>query len=160
MDDERLEAIARGLALVNRHPHLTSTNTPTEAVPVPVTPITFCLLEPVIRRVVTPITEDRTPSTSDDKVELPHVPGLYRRLAAGDCLGATKLAVQRLRASGFRLRVKPLYESPERTRRIAAALAFPITEEDSQTLLNHVCYRDPDRNLNQFNLTFQSTKRT
>ena len=144
VDDERLEAIARGLALVNRHPHPTSTSTPTEAVPV--TPITFRLLEPVIRRVVTPMTEEGTPSATD-RVELPHVPGLHRRLAAGDCLGATKLAVQRLRASGVHLRVKPLYESPERTRRIAAALAFPITERDSQALLSHIYYRDPDRDL-------------
>jgi hypothetical protein len=56
------------------------------------------------------------------------------RACAGDSVGATTAALQRLRGVGRALPVDALLESPERTRRIAAALAFPLSLQQRHRL--------------------------
>lgn len=140
VDDQRLEAIARGLALVNRYGSPPWTDA---TVDINTVPAAFALLEPVVRRVVSSPTEDGT-LAKDSHIVLPHVPGLWRRLAAGDCRAAVQAATRRLRASGFRLAVRDFDEPSDRTRRIAAALAFPISEEASRQLLERISDRSPE----------------
>jgi CRISPR-associated protein Csx17 len=137
VDDRRLEAIARGLALVKRH---RSTQGKDSREEINAVPAAFALLEPVVRRVVPAPTEEGTLS-KDSKIVLPRVSGLWSRLEVGDCQTATELAIRRLRASRFRLAVRPFELRRDRTRRIAAALAFPIAEETSRQLLDRICYR-------------------
>jgi CRISPR-associated protein Csx17 len=57
---------------------------------------------------------------------IPMEPSIVRRLASGDASGAVTLALQRLRASGFRPPLVAATTEPETARRWAAALAFPI----------------------------------
>jgi CRISPR-associated protein Csx17 len=54
---------------------------------------------------------------------------MLSRACAGDSVSATTAALQRLNAVGRALPVRALQESVERTRRIAAALAFPLSRE-------------------------------
>lgn len=139
VNEERLEQIARGLALIGNHRPVAKIEQ------TQVIPAAFSLIEPVFRRVVSaPPTEF---DAENSKIVLPRVPGLLSRLEAGRCLDATKLAVGRLKASRFRLAIRELHEPRERSRRIAAALAFPISEADSEQLLKQVCDRDPDLTL-------------
>lgn len=58
--------------------------------------------------------------------ELPRTTGVLARACAGDAQGATSAAVRRLNASARPLPFESLVEPPSRTRRIAAALAFPL----------------------------------
>ncbi len=139
VDDRRLEAIARGLSLVKRHLDMPQTQSQDG---IDTVPAAFALLEPVTRRVIPTPTEDGT-LAEDRHIVLPRVSGLWRRLEAGDCQAAMRLATHRLHASRFRLAVGVFDEPAERTRRIAAALAFPIAEEASRQLLDRICYRDP-----------------
>jgi CRISPR-associated protein Csx17 len=139
VNEERLEQIARGLALIENHRPVASIQQ------TQVIPAAFSLIEPVFRRVVSdPMNEFKA---ENSKIVLPRVPSLLSHLKAGDCLAATDLAVRRLKASRFRLAIRKLYEPRERSRRIAAALAFPISEADSEQLLKQVCYDDPDLTL-------------
>lgn len=53
-------------------------------------------------------------------------PAMFRRLASGDAVGATEIALRRLRASGFRPPISSTVVEPVTARRWAAAFAFPI----------------------------------
>ena len=76
---------------------------------------------------------DRTMSDST----LPRTPGLLQRACSGDAAGATRLALRRLKGAGVPLRLherprtaRPwaaLPHPPDHTRRLAAALAFPLS---------------------------------
>lgn len=78
-------------------------------------------------------------------LEVRRTPGLLARAAAGDAPAASALALRRLRGLGLRLllEVRPggsrpwlgLAASPAATRRITAALAFPLHEAARQQLL-------------------------
>ena len=59
--------------------------------------------------------------------ELPRTTGVLARASAGDALGATEAAIRRLSASGCPLPVDRMVEPNVSMRRIAAALAFPLT---------------------------------
>jgi CRISPR-associated protein Csx17 len=120
-DDERLEAIARGLSLVR----LSGEYSIPEGLKWR-TPAAYNLLALVHRRVI------------NEEVTLPRVPELLPRLLAGDCLTATSLASRRLYSSGLRPAVQGMYEPPARTLRIAAALAFPISKGSTASLLKQV----------------------
>lgn len=65
---------------------------------------------------------------------LPRSSGVLARACAGDCQGATELAVRRLNASARPLPFPSLVEPMVRTRRIAAALAFPLTTQQRRAL--------------------------
>ena len=61
-------------------------------------------------------------------VEVPIVPQIHRRAAAGDGFGALQLAERRLRGSNLPAAKISTKISPELTRRTAAAQLFPIGE--------------------------------
>jgi len=65
---------------------------------------------------------------------LPRTVGALARAGAGDAVGATESAIRRLNASGRPLPVRSLVEPSIRMRRIAAALAFPLSSNQRRTL--------------------------
>lgn len=69
-----------------------------------------------------------------DGEELPRSTGVLARACAGDAAGATAAAIRRLNSSGRPMPVSALTEPPTHTRRIAAALAFPLTSTQRRTL--------------------------
>jgi CRISPR-associated protein Csx17 len=67
-------------------------------------------------------------------VELPRTTGLLARACAGDSVGATQSAIRRLNANARPLPDSAIVEPTVRMRRIAAALAFPLTSQQRRTL--------------------------
>ena len=71
-------------------------------------------------------------------VSFPYDPAIARRAYAGQLTQATRLATRRLRASGL----PPMTEAgggpPDLGRRVAAALLFPLSDEDAQTFAEAV----------------------
>lgn len=65
---------------------------------------------------------------------LPRTPGFLARICGGDSDGATTLAIQRLKSLGKSVPVRNLTEPIHRARRIAAALAFPLSKGQRQQL--------------------------
>jgi len=126
-NDARLAAIARGLSLIDL-PRRYFRPDRAEVAQASALPATYALAAPIHRRVL-----DR-----HNELTLPRVPQLLARAAAGDSATATRLAGQRLHASGLRPAVRQAYEPPERTHRIAAALAFPLSEGSIQNVLQRV----------------------
>ncbi len=59
--------------------------------------------------------------------ELPRTAGVLQRACSGDACGASMAAIRRLRSAGRPFPVRALVEAVQRTRRIAAALAFPLS---------------------------------
>lgn len=118
-DDARTEALLRGLALLDWRDIAPSTpSAPAGAQP----PAAFALLKLVHQREL------------GTDVTLPSTPGLLAHSAAGQCRRATELAVRRLAGAGLRPIVGALDESARVTRRIAAALAFPLAPADLHRL--------------------------
>jgi CRISPR-associated protein Csx17 len=66
--------------------------------------------------------------------KLPRTTGVLARAIAGDAVGATEVAIRRLCASGRPLPMARLLEAPATTRRIAAALAFPLSTSQRRKL--------------------------
>lgn len=66
-------------------------------------------------------------------VELPRTAGVLTSACGGDAIGATHAAIRRLAASRV-IPVPALVEPVARMRRIAAALAFPLTKAQRRTL--------------------------
>ena len=67
-------------------------------------------------------------------VLLPRTVGVLARACAGDTVGATEAAVRRLNACARPLPIRALVEPEIRMRRIAAALAFPLSPKQRRTL--------------------------
>ncbi|AFY66363.1 type I-U CRISPR-associated protein Csx17 [Geitlerinema sp. PCC 7407] len=135
---ERLEAIARGLSLVD----LALTRPSSLGWPQWVPPAYALVAIAHQRRLLlekipeSPDLQDQGSQPSIKTVSLPRVPNLLNRLAMGDCYGATTLAIRRLRASGCPPAMgQGINESGDRTRRIAAALAFPLSDSDVSRLI-------------------------
>jgi CRISPR-associated protein Csx17 len=61
-------------------------------------------------------------------------PAIFARLATGDLSAATTIAVRRLSASGLRPHFRQAVGTLELARRLAAALAFPISARDAAVL--------------------------
>jgi CRISPR-associated protein Csx17 len=148
-NDARIDAIARGLSLIKFH----------HSVPLPpqdkhsqlYPPIAYSLLAVVQRRLIKANHHQRVDSLQNEvnyneaqkDVILPKVPGLFAKISGGDCVGATKLAAQRLHASGLKPAIREgIYEPRDRALRIAAALAFPLSEKDASFLLNQIQQRE------------------
>jgi CRISPR-associated protein Csx17 len=70
--------------------------------------------------------------------------GVLTRACAGDAAGASAAAIRRLNASGRALPVPAILETRTRTRRIAAALAFPLTAAQRRQLECMVLAVDED----------------
>ena len=87
------------------------------------------------------------------EAELPRTTGVLASACAGDAIGASAAAIRRLDASARPLPVSAIVEPPVRTRRSAAALAFPLTPRQRRTLesmvLPAVDDTTPDRPLQE-----------
>jgi CRISPR-associated protein Csx17 len=66
-------------------------------------------------------------------------PEPLRRLAAGDIDGALRVTVRRLEASGLRPVFHRGVATPALARRLAASLAFPISQQDAARAARLVC---------------------
>jgi CRISPR-associated protein Csx17 len=71
-------------------------------------------------------------------VRVPLVPAIHRRACVGDGVEASSLAVRRLRASGLVPAIECVPASGQLVARTAAALLFPVTEDDFGELAEHV----------------------
>lgn len=116
VDDVAIERWARAASLLVEPPHFDGDH---DAIGVPAT---FAVLRLVHS------------GSLDDKTPLKRPSTMLARACAGDAVGATTAAIQRLSAVGRALPVPALVESSQRTRRIAAALAFPLTARQRQQL--------------------------
>ncbi len=124
-DDDKIEAIARGLSLLKKLPELPLKKSDIKP------PSAYALLALIAYR-------GYFNNSTEDKIKLPKVPGMLAKLAAGDCLCATEMASRRLHASGFKPAIRGIYEPIGKTLRIAAALAFPISRKSTENLLEQV----------------------
>jgi CRISPR-associated protein Csx17 len=66
--------------------------------------------------------------------DVPPVPAILAKARTGQCVEASKLAVHRLRASGFRPRLDSIDFGAAVTKRTAAALLFPLHPHDFSRL--------------------------
>lgn len=177
VDEARLEAIARGLALVqgtSRYRPRPAPDGQLSAIEFLHDHAEFVVLESVVRRVIAVPPNLETGAARAPEIALPFVPGLLARATAGDP-AAIALAQRRLQIAGFtppmrRDRLQPLdphnpkdlQERSDRRdwweriandpiathpianqdrhhlRRIAAALAFPISTVQSQRLREYL----------------------
>lgn len=120
VDDGRIAALARGLAIVD-WPMQPSPRRSHAAVPA-----AFALLHLAHRR------------APREGIALPPTPGLLARALAGDLGAATRLAIRRLRSAGLPPRCSEITTSPDRARRIAAALAFSLAATDRTAVANQI----------------------
>jgi CRISPR-associated protein Csx17 len=141
VQDDRVEAIARGLSLVDLSKAFELR--PAPELPVPAAyALTQIAHHRHLRQDACQRVFDRDVLHQD--VTLPRVPALLAKLATGDCYTATTLAIRRLFASGLNPAVmEGLYEPHARTQRIASALAFPISDLDLARLLKQIRKHDP-----------------
>ncbi|MFB2838172.1 type I-U CRISPR-associated protein Csx17 [Floridanema evergladense] len=136
VNDERVEAIARGLSLVDLSESFKLPKPP--ELPIPVA---YSLAKLVQHR---RINQEACQTVfgryilAQDLI-IPRVSSLLGKLAAGDCYTATQLAIRRLSASGLNPSVaQGVYEPSDRTQRVASALAFPISDLDLARLLKQI----------------------
>ncbi|WP_017305201.1 type I-U CRISPR-associated protein Csx17 [Spirulina subsalsa] len=126
VDDQRLEAIARGLSLLDCQ----NAENPCSERLSPI-PASYALLKVVHHR--PRLSQKQTSAQHPSR--LPVVPGLLRKLAAGDSTRAIEAAARRLQGSG----IKPFTRQGfgiVNPRRLAAALAFPLADNDIDYLLS------------------------
>jgi CRISPR-associated protein Csx17 len=139
IDKDRVEAIARGLALTKIDRACTQKIISPSTNSFDFMPIAYGILKLVHHRKI----ESR--GTELKKEGLKQEPSLLPLLAAGDSIRATQLAIRRLRVSGL----PPLISNPiddPRIERIAAALAFPISNYSIDKLIYKFCHQ-PEQNL-------------
>lgn len=141
VNQQRVEAIARGLSLVDLSQAFALPKPPELPIPVAYA-LTAIAHRRQIKREASQKVLGHSILTQD--LTLPRVPGLLAKLAAGDCYTATNLAIHRLSASGLNPAVSEgVYEPSDRTLRIASALAFPISDSDLARLLKQIRKHDP-----------------
>lgn len=129
-DDDRLEALARGLALIDW-----STVAPRSpaALDAPPPPAAFAALALALRPAALEV-------LSPEPVASQRTPGLLARACSGDLRAATTLAVRRLRGYGIRVPDAALDHATARDR-LAAALAFPLPHRAYRRLLEQLAPR-------------------
>ena len=131
VDDVRLEALLRGLCLLDWSGPDKRLAGPAEPVP----PALYGLLKLV-----------HLPHPLRD-VAIPWAISTAATAAAGDAPQASRLAVRRLKGSGFIPLLDVVNEPPDVTRRAGAALLIPISEKDAERLADIVlghAVGDPD----------------
>lgn len=69
-----------------------------------------------------------------EPVAVPLDPSIFALLRTGDLVRASAAAIRRLSAAGLRPHLRVVAGDPELARRVAAALAFPITASDARSL--------------------------
>jgi CRISPR-associated protein Csx17 len=139
IDEERVEAIARGLALTKIDWACTQEIISPDTNSFDFMPIAYGILKLVHHRKI----ESR--GTELKEKGLKKEPSLLPLLAAGDSIRATQLAIRRLKVSGL----PPLIANPiddPRIERIAAALAFPISNYSIDQLIKKFCHQ-PEQKL-------------
>ncbi len=157
-DDRRLEALARGLSLVwipdgderQQFPWLPLYFKSTWKSQFPLLVLPAYALAAIAHRRCVDVQQSvannaesvEEENANNSQVTMPRVPALLTQLAAGRCIKATQLASRRLRASGLRPAISEVYEPRDRTLRIAAALAFPLSPRDAQQLLRAIQISD------------------
>ncbi|MBD2057794.1 type I-U CRISPR-associated protein Csx17 [Oculatella sp. FACHB-28] len=141
VDDQLVEAIARGLSLVDLSQFFKLPEQPKLPVPVAYS-LTVIAHRRQLKREACQKVFGRYILSQD--LTLPRVPALIAKLSAGDCYTATQLAIRRLYASGLSPALtEGVYEPQDRTLRIASALAFPISDLDLAQLLKQIRKDDP-----------------
>lgn len=124
-DDARLEALARGLSLLDWRRVPATPATPRGAAP----PAAFAALA---------LAHTWRPAGAP----LRRTPGMLARAAAGDLRGALTLALRRLQGQGLPTRhLADLDAPPAQRARIAAALLFPLAPRAHHLLLDQLCPR-------------------
>jgi CRISPR-associated protein Csx17 len=134
VDDGRLNALLGGLSLLDWERHFGRShfaNVGSHCMPL----ASFAMLVIALRQV------------PDGYGRPQRTPGLLGRALAGDLRGATRLATRRLRAAGLHLRCSPLPAPAGQARRIAAALAFPISPSDESALRSLVTISSNEENV-------------
>ncbi|HEX2094526.1 MAG TPA: type I-U CRISPR-associated protein Csx17 [Longimicrobiaceae bacterium] len=123
VDEDRLAGLLSGLACCDwsRSRAAEATSPPSSGVP-----FIYSLLKIVHDRQIRP------------DLCLLRTPGMIARAAGGDAFGATTLAVRRLRGAGLIPCTEAFHTDPERTRRAAAALLFPISPRDRAELVSTI----------------------
>jgi CRISPR-associated protein Csx17 len=142
IDENRLEAIARGLCLVRP-----------KRIDIPhdfgAIPADYALLKLVHHRYLNAnqVTSVFKRAVIGSDVTIPRVPNLLTVLERGDGQQATALAIARLRASQLDPALTTgLVVSPERSRRLGAALAFPLGAWAIARLFRQIRILDDDPN--------------
>jgi CRISPR-associated protein Csx17 len=126
VDEEKLESIARGLALTTIIPAHQGQIKASDAAKADVIPIAYGLLKLVHHRDI------------KQEIWLKKEPSILPLLAAGDSLRATQQAIRRLKISGLPPLIAHSIDDPQ-IERIAAALAFPISDYSIDRLLYKFC---------------------
>lgn len=124
LDEERLAKLLRGLALVDWHRVRPSGSVHTDEMPC--VTAAYALLKLV--HLPEPLQE----------VLIPYEASIARRAWAGDLARATRLAINRLRGSGFVPMLEVAGGAGLAARRIAAALIFPIGPREVNLLTRQV----------------------
>lgn len=96
----------------------------------PVPPTLYALLKLCFPPVQTTLPENILP--------VPIVPAIHRHAAQGNGDQAAKLAIRRLRASGYQPKIKTMPVQGEQARRTAAAMLFPICGKTLEKLLSQI----------------------
>jgi len=129
IDEERVEAIARGLALTKIDWKCTQKINQTNISKFDFIPISYGILKLVHHRKI----ESR-------ELILKKEPSLLPLLTAGDSFRATQLAIRRLKISGLPPLIANPIDEPQ-IERIAAALAFPINSVSIDRLIRKFCHQ-------------------
>lgn len=71
----------------------------------------------------------------EDSTKIPLIPAIYNHAANGNSETASRLAISRLRGSDFSPALDTFYFGKDATRRIAAAMLFPLSRRDFARLM-------------------------
>jgi CRISPR-associated protein Csx17 len=136
LDEERVEAIARGLALTQIDWKCTQEISRTDRNSFDLMPIAYGLLKLVHHRQIS----SRGAKLKEEGLK--KEPSLLPLLTAGDSFRATQLAIRRLKISGLPpLIANPISIDSLQIERITAALAFPISNYSIDKLINKFCHQ-------------------
>jgi CRISPR-associated protein Csx17 len=126
-DDQRLARLARALSLVEIPPEADRSRGPISDED----RVTACAKLPALFGLPRLALTGKSPDTGEN---MPRLTAILRRGASGDGGAATRLAVQRLRGSGFTPALREVPASGPSVRRALAATLFPLCQKVLETL--------------------------
>jgi CRISPR-associated protein Csx17 len=136
IDEERVEAIARGLSLTKIDRKCTLGINWNDGESSDLVPIAYGILKLVHHRQI----DSRGAELRENGLK--KEPSLLPLLTAGDSFRATQLAIRRLKISGLPpLIANPISIDNLQLERIAAALAFPISPRSIDKLIEKFCHQ-------------------
>ncbi|MGQ4808075.1 hypothetical protein NKDENANG_01442 [Candidatus Entotheonellaceae bacterium PAL068K] len=121
-DDARLEALLRGLVLINWR-SLSARSLPFASFVPPTLPRAYA----VLKLLFLPDGKFRR-DPGDDPISIRHEPAIVPLLRAGRIPEALEIADRRLRSSGLTPLTRCFHMAPEANKRLAAALLMPVAE--------------------------------